>query len=565
MSEKKNTVIKQASFLMAATLICRVIGLLYRSPLHGIMGDVGDGYYSFAYEWYNMILLIASYSIPMAVSKVMAELLAVRQFKNAQKVFHAALLYVTVVGLIGAAAAYFGAPFFLAKQPDAVLALRVMAPTIFLSGFLGVLRGYFQAQNTMMPTAVSQIGEQIVNAVISVAAAWFMTRPYAADANLTGKFGAAGGTIGTGAGVVTGLLIMAGIYFLNRRFILKRLGRDRTGEFKTLTDCLKLILLMVTPVLLATCVYNLSGIVDQTLFTWLMPLKGFTAEQISTQYALFGYQFRPIINIPIALASATSTALIPAVAASIASKDTQAAEGKITSTVSFTMFLAIPSAVGIAVLSLPIIRILYPGANQNAAAVLLSLGAVSVIFYCLSTVTNGVLQGLGKPSLPVCHAAAALAVNAVVLTVGVALFNMGIAAVMLATILYAMTVSFLNALSLKKIIPYKTDIRRAYLEPLAAAAVMGVVVGALYWGMAALLPSLIGRYLFNALWTVFVVLAGMLTYAVAYVLISRKNADELKRMPMGTRILQVFRLLHIPVRETAVDGKPDNKKAGKGR
>ena len=82
---------------MIATLICRVIGLLYRSPLHRIMGDVGDGYYTFAFEWYSMILLIASYSIPMAVSKVMAELLAVKEYRNAQKVFHAAFLYVIIV------------------------------------------------------------------------------------------------------------------------------------------------------------------------------------------------------------------------------------------------------------------------------------------------------------------------------------------------------------------------------------------------------------------------------------------------------------------------------------
>jgi len=80
---KSNAVIKQASFLMIATMICRVIGLLYRTPLHRIMGDVGDGYYAFAFEWYSMILLIASYSIPMAVSKVMAELLAVKQYRNA--------------------------------------------------------------------------------------------------------------------------------------------------------------------------------------------------------------------------------------------------------------------------------------------------------------------------------------------------------------------------------------------------------------------------------------------------------------------------------------------------
>ena len=119
MAEKKGAVVKQAAFLMAAQLICSVVGLLYRSPLHLIMGDVGDGYYTYAYEWYTIILLISSYSIPMAISKVMAERLALGQYRNAQKVFHGALLYVLGVGGIGACVAFFGAPLFLTATPDA--------------------------------------------------------------------------------------------------------------------------------------------------------------------------------------------------------------------------------------------------------------------------------------------------------------------------------------------------------------------------------------------------------------------------------------------------------------
>ena len=545
MAEKKHAVIKQASFLMIATLICRVIGLLYRSPLHRIMGDVGDGYYTFAFEWYSMILLIASYSIPMAVSKVMAELLAVKEYRNAQKVFHAAFLYVIIVGGAGAAFAWFGAPFLLSKQPDAVLALRVLAPTIFLSGILGVLRGYFQAHNTMTPTAISQVLEQIVNAAVSIGAAWIFTRAYVGDTNMVAKMGAAGGTLGTGAGVVTGIVVMLIIYMINSRVIKRRLGRDRTRGEKSMRDVFMMILMMVTPVILATFVYNLSGIVDQLIFTHLMPLKGYEAAEISAQYALFGYQFKPIINIPIALASATSTALIPAVASTIAAGQTEEAKAKIRESTSFMMFLAIPASIGIAVLSLPVIRILYPGANQKAAAVLLTIGAVSVIFYCLSTVTNGVLQGLGKPSLPVIHSAIALGVNAVVLVIAITVFNLGVRGVLIATILYAVTVSFLNNRSVQQYLPYRQDIRNSFLLPLMAGGIMGVIVGLLYWLPAHFLKDLFSRYLVNAVWTMVVVLIGVLVYAVAYVMISGKSDDELRQMPAGTRMLQVLRLLHV--------------------
>ena len=549
MAKKKHSVIKNAAFLMAATLICRIIGLLYRSPLHTIMGDVGDGYYSIAFEWYNIILLISSYSIPMAVSKVMAGLLAVKEYKNAQKVFHAAFFYVIIVGGVGALVAYFGAPIFLAAIPSAVLALRVLAPTIFLSGLLGVLRGYFQAQNTMMPTAISQIGEQIVNAVISVFAAFMFTRPYVGDENLVGQWGAAGGTLGTGAGVVTGIIFMVIIYMLNRRVIKKRLSRDVRTTEKSYRQVFSMIFMMVTPVILATCVYNVSSIIDQLLFTSLMKNQGFTEVQISAQYALFGYKFKPIINIPIALASATSTALIPAVAASIASRKKEDAVAKIDSSVRFTMFLAIPSAVGMGILSYSIVRILYPSGDIYDTAVLLSLGAVSVIFYCLSTVTNGVLQGLGKPSIPVFNSAIALGVNVVVLIFGVWVLKMGIAAVLMATVLYALTVSALNSYYVKKYLDYKSEIRSSYLVPVLASAAMGVVIGVLYWLPVKLLGGVFKHYLANLFLTAAVVLIGMVVYVVMYALISGKSEAELRELPAGRYIVRLLHILHVRVRE----------------
>lgn len=548
MSEKKGTVIKQAAFLMVATLICRVIGLLYRSPLHAIMGDIGDGYYSFAFEWYNIILLLATYSIPMAVSKVMAGQLALKQYKNAQKVFHSAFIYAVIVGGVGALIAYFGAPYLLSTQPDAVLALQVLAPTIFLSGILGVMRGYFQAQNTMMPTGLSQMAEQIVNAVISVVAAWAFTRAVVGNENLTGKYGAAGGTLGTGAGVLIGLIFMCLVYGLNKKTIQHRMDHDTDDSLISTKDSFKMIFMMVTPVILATCVYNSISVIDQLIFTRLMPMKGFSETDISAQYSIYGYKFRPIINIPIALASATSTALIPSIATSIASRKPEDAAKKIDESVRLTMFLAIPSAVGICILSLPIIRILYPGGNVQAAAVILSLGSVSIIFYCLSTVTNGVLQGLGKPSIPVINSLISLGVNVAVCAAGIWFLDMGVTAVLMANVLYAMTVSFLNSISVKKYLPYKNEIKSSYLLPLLASLGMGVVIGVLYWVPAKIFSGIFDRYIVNALWTVVVVLVGIVIYIVLYAVISGKSEEELKKLPAGVRIVKLLHMLHIHVR-----------------
>ena len=154
----KNNLVKNASFLMAAAMISKIIGLLYKSPLSAIIGNLGMGYMSLAQNAYMILLMIASFSIPQAVSKLISERIALRDYKNAQKMFHGALIYAAVIGgVVGLFCIVGGRLVIPSNQPDAVLALQILGPTIFFSGILGVLRGYFQAYRNMMPTSISPV------------------------------------------------------------------------------------------------------------------------------------------------------------------------------------------------------------------------------------------------------------------------------------------------------------------------------------------------------------------------------------------------------------------------
>lgn len=544
MAKKNTTVVREAAFLMAAQLLCSVIGLVYRSPLHLIIGDAGDGYYQYAYEWYTIILLISSYSIPTAISKVMADRLAVRRYKDAQKVFRASLYYVLMVGGAGAVFAYFGAPLLLKGQPDAVLALRVLAPTIILSGILGCLRGYFQAQNTTFPTGVSRVVEQVVNALVSVGAAYVFTRAYVGDENLTGRYGAAGGTLGTGMGVVTGIVFMLFVYFVNGKTIRRNCSRDKKSTNETYRQVFRVIFLMVTPIIFATFIYNVSGIINQNIFTYLMLWRKNTPIEISRQYSLYSYRVRPILNIPIALSSATSTALIPVVASALAAGERKEAANQVNECMKLSTFIAIPAAVGLTVLSYPVIRILYPSGDIAGAARILSIGSISVIFSSLSTVTNGVLQGLGHPSIPVRNAAIALGVDVVVACLLVGVLNMGVMGILIANVVYALTVMVLNAYGLRRYLDYRHDLKRLVLQPFIAAGIMGVIVGAIYWIPSLVVPAITERYITAALLTAVDVLIGVLVYVVIYTRSTGMTDDEIRRLPMGTKILVVLRKLH---------------------
>ena len=165
--ENNNTLVKNATFLMVAALISKIIGMLYKSPLTTLIGRESFACFQFAQNAYFILLMIASFSIPQAVSKIMSERIAFKRYRDAQRVFKGALLYAVIAGGIAALVCIFGASILVPdNMANARLALQMLAPTIFVSGILGVFRGYFQAYRNMLPTSISQILEQIAVATV---------------------------------------------------------------------------------------------------------------------------------------------------------------------------------------------------------------------------------------------------------------------------------------------------------------------------------------------------------------------------------------------------------------
>ena len=226
----------QGSILAIASIVSRIIGLLYRSPLTAILGDLGNDYYSTAFEIYSLLLLISSMSLPLAVSKMVSARVSQGRVRDAYRVFKAALGFAVCSGLAAGLVVFFFADYFAAflKTPFCVFALRVLAPTLFIVAILGVIRGFFQGLGTMMPSAISQIVEQIINAIVSVVAAYYLFRYGAKIGAVLGNtkeysaaYGAAGGTLGTGAGALAGLLFVLFVFTVYKRVFNRKLRRDR--------------------------------------------------------------------------------------------------------------------------------------------------------------------------------------------------------------------------------------------------------------------------------------------------------------------------------------------------
>lgn len=526
---QKNNLLRNASFLMIAALISKVIGLLYKSPLSEIVGEIGIGYYGLAQNAYLILLMIASFSIPQAVSKVIAERLAFKEYKNAQKFFRGALIYTMILSGASALFCLFGAKCMIpSNQPGATLALQVLAPTIFLSGILGVYRGYFQAHSNMLPTSLSQIIEQILNAAVSIGAAWLFIH-FFSDGTKEGiaKWGAAGGTVGTGAGVLIALLFMAAAYEVNRKQIARHVRADQTGKEDSYREIFRVLFLIVTPIIFSSFIYNINGYINGVMYSELAGRQGVNSEVVSTLYGEYSVYFLTIINIPLTLAGAVPTSMIPEVSALYAQHRRKAARRKIDEATQLSMFISIPAAVGLAVLAYPITRLLFPNTNGTAGTLLL-IGAVTIIFNTNSNVSNGVLQGIGKANLPMWNAAIALVINVGLLVALLQLTSLGIYAVLVATIVYSIVICILNDISMKKYIHYKNPWGTVYLCPLLASIPMGVAAGGIYY----LLELVTGSNLISLL---FAIAIGGMIYLSFYTTIMTKLKAMEKRRRMEQR------------------------------
>ena len=544
--KRESNFVVQGSILAVAGIIVRLIGILYRVPMTNIIGDEGMGYYSTAFNVYNIMLILSSYSLPLAVSKMVSARMAKGQYRNAVRVLKAALVYATVVGGIACFITWNFADFFATtafNTPFCVYALKTLAPTIWIMAYLGVLRGFFQGHGTMIPTAISQIFEQVINAVISVVAAGVLfkigldsNRVY----NTTGypqAFGAAGGTIGTGAGALAALLFMLLLFSIYWPVVKRRKRRDRSRRTDSYGDISVTFLFTVVPVIISSAVYNINAVVDNSIMAYGMEALGRGKEFLSL-WGIYNNKYMLLVHVPLAMANSLSSSLIPSLSGAVARKEKGAVIAKTSLAIRFAMLIAIPSAVGLAVLSAPINNLLFKSGDNTEAIRMLITGSAAVIFLSMSTVTNAILQGINHMNVPVRNAFISLILHIGVLYLMLMVFKMGIYSMVFANIAFAVFMCILNAIAIRRYLNYRQEIVKTFLLPAVASAFMGAAAFGVYKGVTLIIKS-------NLLGTIFAVLAAIAVYGVLLIKLRCVDEEELYSMPGGTKVIRLSRKLHL--------------------
>lgn len=556
---KMHNFIVQGSILAMAGIVCRLIGMFYRVPLIEIIGTKGNGYYTSGYSIYNILLILSSYSLPTAISKVVSVRLARRRYEDVQRVLRVAFVYATAAGALMFSIMYFGAPYIadMMEKPFARYVIATLAPTIWIMAYLGVLRGYFQGSGNMMPTAVSQILEQLVNAGVAIFMAYILFG-YGAKANLiygeteySFAYGAAGATMGTRFGSLIALLFFVLLFLLYgkrpgsasyeareaRRMggpaLLQSRARESYGHI------MKVLLATLLPILISSCVYNISTVLDDFLFSRSMTAIGM-GSSIVFLWGVFG-EYRILFNVPVAMSNSMSSSVIPSLTTAVANRDGRLVAKKIKLSIRFTMLISLPACAGLIALAEPICNLLFHSEDNAVLIRVVMLGAFAVIFFSQSTITNGILQGLGYLSAPLKHAAVALVIHVAALLFLIYVPRLGIYAVILANILFAAIVCWLNSRTIHRHVRFKQDFRKTYTIPSIASAIMGVLVFGLYFAVKLFMPSFVSGRLGLAVVVTVCILLALAVYFFALLLMRAFTKDELAEMPMGMRVYRLAR------------------------
>ncbi|MCE5285353.1 MAG: polysaccharide biosynthesis protein [Pelosinus sp.] len=390
-----NTFLKGAMVLTIGGIIVKVTGALNWMILSRVMSAEGIGLYNLAYPIYLLAITVSSAGIPVAISIVTAEKLAINDFKGASRVFCLSLSVLAVSGVLMSILLYFGADWLIAERivrdARAYESIVALAPAIFFVTMLAGFRGYFQGWQFMMPTAVSQIVEQLLRVItMLIFASMLMPRGV--------EYAAGGASLGAFSGAVAGFGVLLWYYFRLQKDFKAKLVHQADVAREASSAIIKRIVKLALPVSMASLMLPIVSILDSLIVPYRLEIAGYTVGQATT---LFGYlqgMAVPLINMATILTASLATSIVPAVSEVAALKDKQMVFWRVAGAMRVANIITVPGFVALFLLAGQISYIFYGAPEAGLPVAILAVG---IIFLGIHQVTTGVLQGLGHTGIPV--------------------------------------------------------------------------------------------------------------------------------------------------------------------
>ena len=526
-SSQKSTFFGGAATLAAGIIIVKLIGAFYKIPLGRILGDVGFGHFNNAYAVFNLLLMVSTAGLPVAMSKTISEANAMGRHNQVNRVFKVCLVTFLALGAVTTAIMLFFAQPLANLQGDSMAApaIRAMAFTALFLCTVSAYRGYAQGHSDMVPTAVSQVIEAVAKLIVGLILGWYLLY-----LGFGSEIAAAGAIFGVTAGSFISLIYLM-IRHHRRNKPAQRLSDDRP---QSPSSILKSLLVIAVPITLSSSVVPITTYIDTIqVQNLLQSALGYSEEMAVSLYGSY-QKAVAIYNLPSSFMVALTASIIPAVSAALALKDKTGA-GKITeSALRVGSLLAIPAGVGLAVLSGPIVQLLFPETNQEVGSACMLILGVASIFVCINLLCNAILQANGRAALPIRFIAAGSIMKLIVNFFLVQTPAFGIKGAPVGTLVCFGLVAIMELIAIKKVTPYPPKYRRVFTKPLIASLVMGAGT----WASYGLLVPVLG----NTLAVAGSICIAVVIYAVLVIVLKAVSKDDLSLMPKGDKIAKLLRI-----------------------
>ncbi len=515
--------------LSFSTLICKIIGLFFKIPIINIVGIDGMAYFSAAYNIYMLLNSISAAGLPVALSILVARSRSSGNLQNVRKSFNVSLTLFLIFGFAGTFLLFFGSDFYseIIGIESSSPAVKAIAPTLLFICISGAVRGYFQGHEYMLPTAISQLIESSGKLILGVGFALI-----AINLGLDDKYTSAAAVFGLSAGVLisTIYLIVHKILYKKKVYAEKICIKADADKTKKIVSELAVIAL---PITVSSCVTSLTSLADTALITTRLVFAGFSKDAAVTLYSSYTNLAIPLFNLPPALITAVAVSLVPALTASITRKTIKESDTIFSSSVKICLAFALPAAAGMALFAHPILDMIYPREPEACrfAAPLLSILSPAIVFSCLTTVCNAVLQAYMKPVLPI----VSMAVGAVIKIITEYFLigtDIGIYGAPLSTLACTFTILLIDVIFIIIYTPHRFDIL-PFLRTAGATAIGIGISGVIY---TALVNGLISR----SLVLIISIVCAVILYALFALLFGVLRYSDISHISIGQKVGKVL-------------------------
>ena len=383
--------------LTFGTILSKVIGLIYVIPFFQIVGREGTTLYQYSYVPYTIFISIATAGVPLAVSKFISKYNALEEYAVGRKLFKSGLVIMLLTGVMAFLVMYLAAPILAemsvgdkkANLDNVTTVMRAVSFALIVVPFMSLIRGFFQGHQSMGPSALSQVVEQIVRIAFTLLGAFAVLHIF--HGKMVTAVSVA--TFAAFIGAIGGLIVLFWYWYKRKPYLDELLTHDKGTIDISLKDIYKEIIIYAFPFVLVGIANPLFQAIDQFTFSKAMAAIG-KAQYADSFFSILNFESHKIVIIPVSLATAFSLTLVPSITKAFVEGERTSLNRQLNQTFQVMLFLTLPAAIGLSLLAEPVYTVFYQH-DLIGTEVLRAYAPVAILF-SLYSVTAAILQGINE-------------------------------------------------------------------------------------------------------------------------------------------------------------------------